>query len=47
MWVPIGFALTGIQYLQTGVLNMMKEEIYISPTLVDGLEEDPSRQFEI
>ncbi len=47
MWVPLGFALTGIQYLQTGILNMMKKEIYISPTLLDGLEEDPSRQFEI
>lgn len=47
MWVPLGFALTGIQYLQTGVLNVMKKEIYISPTLLDGLEEDPSRQFEI
>jgi TRAP-type C4-dicarboxylate transport system permease small subunit len=47
MWVPLGFVLTGIQYLQTGMLNLLKKEIYISPTLVDGLEEDPSRQFEI
>lgn len=47
MWVPLGFILTGIQYLQTGILNLVKKEIYISPVLVEGLEEDLSRQFEI
>lgn len=47
LWVPVGFIFTGIQYVHTFAMNILKDEIYVSPTLIDGLEDDASRQFEI
>lgn len=30
LWVPIGFAITGIQYLFTVIRNLVEEDVYIS-----------------
>jgi len=30
LWVPIGFAITGIQYLFTVIKNLVEEDVYIS-----------------
>lgn len=45
MWVPIGFASTGLQYLHTAILNITQPDVYISPTLKDT-EDDVSQQIE-
>lgn len=41
IWVVVGFALTGIQYVLTMVknLNLMDEDVYISYTTVDQYED--------
>lgn len=39
VWVPIGFAVTGIQYLLTGIKNIFSRDVYLSTHVVDGYEE--------
>lgn len=36
IWAPIGFAVTGIQYLLTAIKNITSKEVYLSTGLVDG-----------
>jgi len=36
VWAPIGFAVTGIQYLLTAVKNMTSKDVYLSTGVVDG-----------
>jgi TRAP-type C4-dicarboxylate transport system permease small subunit len=40
VWVPIGFAVTGIQYALTGVKNLSSQEVYLSTAVVDGYRDD-------
>ena len=40
LWVPIGFAITGIQYALTAVKNFQAPEVYVSYEQVDGYEEE-------
>jgi TRAP-type C4-dicarboxylate transport system permease small subunit len=39
VWVPIGFAVTGIQYLLTAVKNVTSKDVYLSTGVVDGYAE--------
>ena len=39
VWVPVGFLVTGIQYLLTAVKNIMEKDIYLSTNVLDGYEE--------
>jgi TRAP-type C4-dicarboxylate transport system permease small subunit len=39
LWVPIGFLITGIQYLLTVVQNLRSEDVWISYEQVDSYEE--------
>ncbi len=43
MWVPIGFASAGLQYIHTAILNMTGQDLYISPTL-KGVEAGVSQK---
>lgn len=36
VWVPIGFAITGIQYLLTAIKNMTSKDVYLSTGVLDG-----------
>ncbi|WP_319783123.1 TRAP transporter small permease [Oceanisphaera sp. IT1-181] len=36
IWAPIGFTVTGIQYLLTAVKNVTSPEVYLSTGVVDG-----------
>lgn len=36
IWAPIGFAITGIQYLLTAVKNITSPGVYLSTGVVDG-----------
>ena len=36
IWVPIGFAITGIQYFLTGIKNITSKDVYLSTGVVDS-----------
>jgi TRAP-type C4-dicarboxylate transport system permease small subunit len=36
IWVPVGFAITGIQYFLTAIKNFTSKDIYLSTGVVDG-----------
>lgn len=42
VWVPIGFAVTGIQYLLTGIKNFTSKDVYLSTGVVDGYADTES-----
>lgn len=39
LWVPVGFAITGIQYLLTAVMNLVRPDVYLSVAVVDSFDE--------
>ncbi|MFO8047032.1 MAG: TRAP transporter small permease [Halomonas sp.] len=39
IWVPLGFAITGIQYLLTAIKNMTSHDVYLSTHVVDGYKD--------
>lgn len=39
VWVPLGFAVTGIQYLLGAVRNLTERDIYLSASTVDTYED--------
>ena len=39
LWVPLGLAMTGIQYVLTVVKNLQADEVYISYEQVDAYDE--------
>ena len=39
VWVPIGFFVTGAQYLLTAIKNMIEKDIYLSTTVLEGYED--------
>lgn len=38
LWVPVGFAVTGIQYFLTAIKNLTSSNVYLSTTTLDGYE---------
>jgi TRAP-type C4-dicarboxylate transport system permease small subunit len=39
LWVPVGFAITGIQYLLTAVVNLLRRDVYLSVAVVDSFDD--------
>ncbi|WP_107852321.1 TRAP transporter small permease [Oceanimonas marisflavi] len=39
LWVPVGFAITGVQYLLTAVKNITSRGVYLSTGVVDGYDD--------
>jgi TRAP-type C4-dicarboxylate transport system permease small subunit len=39
VWVPVGFFVTGTQYLLTAVKNIIEKDIYLSTNVLEGYEE--------
>ncbi|MZR63497.1 TRAP transporter small permease [Alcanivorax sp. DP30] len=39
LWVPVGLTVTGIQYLMTGIKNIVSRDVYLSTSVLDGYEE--------
>ncbi|MGJ7458201.1 TRAP transporter small permease [Halomonas sp. MA07-2] len=39
VWVPIGFGITGIQYLLTAIKNLTSRDVYLSTHVVDGYKD--------
>ncbi|SDD60976.1 TRAP transporter small permease [Rhodospira trueperi] len=43
VWVPIGFVITGIQYLLTAVANLTRPDVYISASVIDSYDETETK----
>ena len=41
LWVPLGFAVTGIQYLLTAIKNLNSTEVYLSTCVKDKVHGPP------
>lgn len=39
LWVPVGFLITGIQYLLTAIKNLTSPDVYLSTGVTDGYED--------
>lgn len=39
-WVPLGFLLTGLQYVLTAIKNMIEPDIYLSTSVLEGYDND-------
>ncbi|MFG6176170.1 TRAP transporter small permease [Halomonas sp. THAF12] len=39
IWVPLGFLITGIQYLLTAIKNMTSRDVYLSTSVLDGYKD--------
>ncbi|OZG70236.1 C4-dicarboxylate ABC transporter permease [Hahella sp. CCB-MM4] len=42
LWVPVGFAVTGIQYFLTGIKNLTSRDVYLSTGVLDGYADTES-----
>ena len=39
VWVPVGFFMTGLQYLLTAIKNILEKDIYLSTNVLEGYDE--------
>jgi TRAP-type C4-dicarboxylate transport system permease small subunit len=39
VWVPVGFFVTGSQYLLTAIKNIIEKDVYLSTVVLEGYEE--------
>ncbi len=39
IWAPIGFFVTGVQYLLTAIKNITEKDIYLSTNVLEGYED--------
>jgi len=39
LWVPVGFVITGIQYLLTAAVNLLRPDVYLSVSVVDSFDD--------
>ena len=44
LWVPVGLALTGLQYGMTAIRNMVSKDVYLSSQVLEGYADD---EFEV
>lgn len=42
VWVPVGLAITGIQYTLTGITNLRTKDVYLSTGVLDGYADTES-----
>ncbi len=42
LWVPVGFAVTGIQYFLTAIKNITSKDVYLSTCVVDSYADTES-----
>jgi len=40
VWVPVGFFMTGMQYLLTAIKNLTEKDIYLSTNVLEGYDND-------
>ncbi|MBK0400416.1 TRAP transporter small permease [Limibaculum sp. M0105] len=42
VWAPVGFVVTGIQYVMTAVVNLTRPEVYVSSSVIDSYDDSPT-----
>ena len=45
VWVPVGFFMTGLQYLLTAIKNMIERDIYLSTNVLEGYSDDAEQEI--
>lgn len=40
LWVPVGFFMTGLQYVLTAAKNLFEKDIYLSTNVLEGYDDD-------
>lgn len=40
VWAPVGFFMTGLQYILTAIKNMLEKDIYLSTNVLEGYDDD-------
>lgn len=40
VWLPLGFFMTGVQYLLTAIKNLIGDDIYLSTSVLEGYGDD-------
>ncbi|MGF1660689.1 MAG: TRAP transporter small permease [Rubrimonas sp.] len=43
VWTPVGFAITGVQYLLTAVVNATQPGVWLSTHVVDSYDDEPTQ----
>ncbi|KPQ07115.1 MAG: TRAP-type C4-dicarboxylate transport system, small permease component [Rhodobacteraceae bacterium HLUCCA12] len=44
VWVPVGFFMTGLQYLLTAIKNMLEKDIYLSTNVLEGYSDESEQE---
>ena len=45
VWVPVGFFMTGLQYLLTAIKNMLEKDIYLSTNVLEGYADESEQEI--
>ncbi len=40
VWLPLGFFMTGVQYLLTAIKNIIEPDVYLSTSVLEGYSSD-------
>lgn len=40
LWAPVGFFMTGLQYILTAIKNLLEKDIYLSTNVLEGYDEE-------
>ncbi|MEC5325232.1 TRAP transporter small permease [Aurantimonas sp. A3-2-R12] len=43
VWLPLGFVITGIQYVLTAIANLTRPDVYLSVSVVDTYEDSETQ----
>ena len=43
VWAPVGFAVTGIQYLLTAIKNLTSADVYLATGVIDGYRDTKTK----
>ena len=44
VWVPVGFFMTGLQYLLTAIKNIIEKDIYLSTNVLEGYADESEQE---
>lgn len=44
VWVPVGLFMTGLQYLLTAIKNMLRPDIYLSTSVLEGYADESEKE---
>ncbi|MGY6549947.1 MAG: TRAP transporter small permease [Roseinatronobacter sp.] len=45
VWIPVGFFMTGLQYLLTAIKNILRPDIYLSTSVLEGYADASEKEI--